>query len=181
MITITENNESVHIMIRRARKSDVPELGRILCQVNNVHAEGRPDLFLKDHRKYSDEELTDLLGDPGRPVFVLTEDDRKIKGYAFCMIEQYGEGGNMVPRRTVYIDDICVDEICRGQHVGRQLYQYVCEYARSIGAYNITLNVWSCNPTAAAFYEAMGMTPYKVGMEYVLGQEDSRKNEEEKQ
>ncbi len=165
--------ESVNMMIRRAVKSDVAELGRILYQVNNIHAQGRPDLFIMGHRKYNDEELADLLGDPGRPVFVLTEDNTKLKGYAFCVIEQYEEGSNMVPRRTVYIDDICVDEICRGQHVGQLLYQYVCDYARSIGAYNVTLNVWSCNPTAMAFYESMGMTPYKVGMEYVLEPGDS--------
>ena len=43
--------ERVNIMIRRAVKKDIPELARILVQVNNVHAQGRPDLFLKDHRK----------------------------------------------------------------------------------------------------------------------------------
>lgn len=161
-------------MIRRAVENDIPELGRILFQVNNVHAQGRPDLFLMDHRKYTDQELADLLGDPGRPVFVLTEDDHKLKGYAFCMIEDYRDGTNMVPRRTVYIDDICVDQVCRGQHVGQQLYTYVCDYARSVGAYNITLNVWSCNPGAQAFYQSMGLVPYKVGMEYILDQDQEK-------
>jgi len=44
----------------------------------------------------------------------------------------------------------------------------VIDFARREGFYNVTLNVWSCNPGAQAFYEAMGMKPYKIGMEQVL-------------
>jgi GNAT superfamily N-acetyltransferase len=41
-------------------------------------------------------------------------------------------------------------------------------WAREHGFYNVTLNVWSCNPDAQAFYERMGLVPYKIGMEQVL-------------
>ena len=61
-----------------------------------------------------------------------------------------------------------MDEAARGQGVGRQLYEYIVAYAREKGCYNVTLNVWSCNPGAAAFYEKLGMKPYKVGMEQIL-------------
>ena len=69
---------------------------------------------------------------------------------------------------TLYIDDICVDENARGQNVGRALYDHILGYARSLGCYNVTLNVWSCNPGAMAFYEKLGLRPYKVGMEKIL-------------
>ena len=70
--------------------------------------------------------------------------------------------------KTLYIDDICVDSACRGQGVGRALYERCVAYARENGFYNLTLNVWTCNPGALRFYEAMGLAPQKIGMELVL-------------
>ena len=52
--------------------------------------------------------------------------------------------------------------------MGSALYDYVLDYARSIGCYNVTLNVWACNPGAMAFYESRGLTPQKIGMEKIL-------------
>ena len=50
----------------------------------------------------------------------------------------------------------------------RALYEYILDYARTKGCYNVTLNVWNCNPGAMAFYEKLGLAPYKVGMEKIL-------------
>lgn len=69
---------------------------------------------------------------------------------------------------TLYLDDLCVDEACRGQQVGRALYEAVLDLARSMGCYNLTLNVWSCNESAMRFYEKLGLKPQKVGMEVIL-------------
>lgn len=52
--------------------------------------------------------------------------------------------------------------------VGRALYNSALAQARALGCYNVTLNVWSCNPGAAAFYQSLGMQPYKIGMETIL-------------
>ncbi|MCR5789851.1 MAG: GNAT family N-acetyltransferase [Lachnospiraceae bacterium] len=156
-------------MIRRAQEKDIFDIGRLLHQVCNVHADGRSDLFKHGCRKYSDEELSEIIHDDSRPIFVLIEDGNDtVSGYCFCMIEYYHNDSIMVERKTLYIDDLCVDETARGRHVGKKLYEYVCAYAREIDCYNVTLNVWSCNPGAMHFYEAMGLKPYKVSMEYVL-------------
>ena len=61
-----------------------------------------------------------------------------------------------------------MDEELRGKHIGKEIYEYVLEYARKSGCYNVTLNVWSCNPSAMKFYEKCGLIPYKVGMETIL-------------
>ena len=52
--------------------------------------------------------------------------------------------------------------------MGKALYDHVLAFARESGCYNVTLNVWSCNPGAMAFYEKLGFAPYKVGMEKIL-------------
>jgi ribosomal protein S18 acetylase RimI-like enzyme len=71
-------------------------------------------------------------------------------------------------RKTLYLDDLCVDESARGRHVGSILYNAVLEHARKLGCHNVTLHVWECNPSARKFYEAMGMKPMSTTMETVL-------------
>lgn len=140
----------------------------LLGQVLRVHHNGRPDLFLPEGRKYTRPELIDIIADASRPVFVCTNENDTVVAYAFCMIENYAGSTSHTPIRTLYVDDICVDENARGKHLGSALYEYVIDYARKEGFYNVTLNVWTSNPGAVAFYEAMGMTPYRIGMETVL-------------
>ena len=152
--------------ILRAGIGDVKGILELLLQVNNVHAEGRPDLFVKGERKYSESELRALLQDDSRPVFVAKEDG-EVVGYCFCVIERYG-GGNMVEHTTLYIDDLCVREGLRGQSIGSRLYEHALAFAKSIGCHNVTLNVWECNEAARRFYDRMGLKPYKTGMEIIL-------------
>ena len=156
------------MLIREAEPRDIPRIVELLRQVLEVHADGRPDLFIHGTRKYTDEELAQIIADDNRPLFVATDDDGVVVGHAFCEIQDFTGSNNMQPVLTLYVDDICVDEKARGTHVGTALYQRVIEFAREGGFHNVTLNVWSCNPGAMAFYQAMGMVPYKVGMEQVL-------------
>lgn len=153
--------------IRRAEERDIPRLGELLLQVCRVHHNGRPDLFRAGGRKYSDDELTELLRDGERPILVAEEDGR-VLGYAFCVYQRHQGEGSFQDMTTLYLDDLCVDEACRGRHVGRALYEAVLELARGTGCYNVTLNVWSCNEDAMRFYEACGLKPQKVGMEVIL-------------
>ena len=153
--------------VRRAGARDIPAILDLLVQVDMVHHNGRPDLFKGPATKYSAEELERILADEETPVFVCTDEQDRVLGHGFCVMQHSG-GQLMEEHTTVYIDDICVDEAARGQGVGRALYEYILAFAREMGAYNVTLNVWTCNPGAMAFYEKLGLTPYKVGMEKIL-------------
>ena len=155
------------VEIRRAGAQDVAGVHELLSQVLEVHAAGRPDLFRTGTRKYTDDELLGIFANDETPVFVAVEGP-EVLGHAFCVLEDHTAENNWQDVKTLYIDDICVSEKRRGRHVGTALYQHVIDYARGLGCHDVTLNVWSCNPGAKAFYEAMGMTPYKVGMEQVL-------------
>lgn len=154
--------------IRQAEEKDIPRLGELLLQVCGVHHQGRPDLFRAGGRKYDDEELRALLRDPERPILVVLDDGGQALGYAFCVYQRHQGEGSFNDMTTLYLDDLCVDEVCRGRHVGRALYDAVLELARSAGCYNVTLNVWTCNESAMRFYEACGLKPQKVGMEVIL-------------
>lgn len=158
-------------MIRRAILKDIPKINDLLRQVNYVHYEKRKDIF-KMGNKYTDKELEALIQNDQRPIFVLTNNQDEVLGYVFCIIEQHLNNQLLTDIKTLYIDDFCVDEICRGQHLGTQLYDYVKEYAKSIGCYNITLNVWSLNESAKKFYEHLGLIPQKIKMEDILKGKD---------
>ena len=152
--------------IRKADIADIPSLNRLLKQVLDVHYKGRSDLFNENTKKYTDDELAIVLLDENRPIFV-EEQDGIVVGYVFCVIKQ--EDGNILrPIKTLYIDDLCVEESCRGQGIGKRLYTYVLDYAKSQGCYNVTLNVWSCNKDALSFYEKLGLQPQKIYMEKIL-------------
>ena len=153
--------------VRRAEARDIPAILNLLVQVDMVHHNGRPDLFKGPATKYSAEELRAIIADDETPVFVCADERDRVLGHGFCVMQHAG-GQLMVEHTTVYIDDICVDENARGQGVGKALYGHILAFAREKGAYNVTLNVWSCNPGAMAFYEKLGLKPYKVGMEQIL-------------
>ena len=153
--------------VRRADARDIPAIMDLLVQVNMVHHNGRPDLFKGPTTKYTEDELRRILKDDQTPVFVCADGDDRVLGHGFCILQHAG-GQLMEEHDTLYIDDICVDEAARGQRVGEALYRHIVDYARSLGCYNVTLNVWSCNPGAMAFYEKMGLVPFKVGMEQIL-------------
>lgn len=154
--------------IRRAQEKDMEQIDKLLFQVCLVHHNGRPDLFKYGARKYTDEQLTAIIHDDERPIFVAADEQDCVQGYAFCVFQQHPNDNILTSIKTLYIDDLCVDETLRGQHIGRALYEAVLRFAKEQGCYNVTLNVWSCNESAMRFYESCGLKPYKVGMETIL-------------
>lgn len=156
------------MVVRRAEEKDIPRILELLVQVDMVHHNGRPDLFKGPATKYNEAQLKAILSDDTKPVFVCTDEDGWVMGHAFCVHQQVVGDSVLTDIRTLYIDDICVDEQARGRHVGSALYDAVIAYAREQGFYNVTLNVWTCNPGAMKFYEAMGVLPQKICMEKVL-------------
>ena len=172
--------------IRKAEKRDVPALLRLLRQVLELHAEIRPDIFISGTTKYTREELEVILSDPATPVFVATDEDDngdngdnggdncrnggEVAGYMFCILRKQPFSTNMRDFKTLFIDDLCVDETRRGKRVGQALYNFALRYAEEQGCYNVTLNVWEGNDGARAFYEKMGMRVQETRMETVLQQ-----------
>ena len=156
------------MQIRRAENKDMDGINKLLNQVLMVHHNGRPDLFQANVKKYKDDQLLEIIADDERPIFVGVDENEQVMGYAFCVFEHHKDDNILTPIKTLYIDDLCVDETLRGQHVGSQIYAYVLAFAKESGCYNVTLNVWECNPSAKKFYETMGLGPDKTDMEKIL-------------
>lgn len=154
--------------IRHAQEKDMEKIMELLNQVLTVHHEGRPDLFKGNCTKYTYRELKEKINDPQMPILVAADEKDQVLGYAFCQFQQKKEDNILTDIKTLYIDDLCVDEKLRGKAIGKKLYTAVLEFARESGCYNVTLNVWACNETAKHFYEKCGLVPQKIGMEKIL-------------
>ena len=154
--------------IRRAKTQDIPRIIELLEQVLAIHAAIRPDIFIPGTTKYTNEELEEMLKDENKPIYAAVDENDRCVGYAFCQLRKQPFSNNMVPFTSLFIDDLCVDQNARGQHVGEKLFEYVKSEAKRMGCYEVTLNVWTGNTSAEKFYEKMGMKTKERQMEYIL-------------
>lgn len=156
------------MIIRRAKAKDIDRMIDLLQQVLEIHAEIRPDIFISGSTKYKRDELVEMIQDEQKPIYVATDDGDNLIGYAFCQIKDYPASNNTHPFRSLYIDDLCVDETCRGQHIGEALFEHMKAEAKRLDCYEVGLNVWAGNTKAEKFYEKMGMKPRSTQMEYII-------------
>ncbi|HEM6115762.1 GNAT family N-acetyltransferase [Streptococcus pluranimalium] len=157
-------------MIRRAVVADIPKLQNLLSQILSVHHAVRPDIFKANGSKFSDQELEDIMSNDQRPIFIYEDDKGDFLGHLFLIIQET-KGLATQPKKTLFIDDLCVDESARGQKIGEKLYQFAYQKAIEWECYNLTLNVWNANEGAVRFYEQMGMIPQSMRMETILNPE----------
>ena len=156
------------MIIRKAEEKDIPRIIELLGQVLQIHADIRPDIFIPGTTKYTVDELTGLLKNEKNPIYVAANEADICVGYAFCQLREQPFSNNMVPFKSLFIDDLCVDQQARGQHIGERLFVYVKKEAKQKGCYEVTLNVWTGNISAEKFYEKMGMKTKEKQMEYIL-------------
>ena len=155
------------MVIRFAQERDIPGMIALLQQVGEVHHQIRPDLFRAGAQKYDVPALKKLLADASRPILI-ADQDGKVAGYAFCILQETAGDPVLCDRKVLYIDDLCVEENSRRMGIGQAIYHEILRYAKARRCYNVTLNVWTCNPGAQKFYESLGMKPQKIGMEMRL-------------
>lgn len=156
-------------MIRLARAEDIPRLQELLGQILLVHHHARPDVFKSEGSKFTDVELEAVINDPNKPIFVYEAKDGRILGHLFLMIKEVSDNNAPLKSvKTLFIDDLCVDKEARGRKLGEKLYQFALDYAKELGCYNLTLQVWNDNEGAVRFYERLGMKPRCTEMETIL-------------
>ncbi len=156
------------MIIRRAKETDIKRILELLGQVLEIHADIRPDIFVSGTTKYSEDDLQEMVPDDEKPIFVAADDRDYCMGYAFCQLKKPAFTSTMVPHKSLYIDDLCVDEKYRGEHIGEKIFEYVKDEAKKLGCYEVTLCVWNGNDAAEHFYEKMGMTTKERVMEIIL-------------
>ena len=156
------------MIIRKAEEKDIPRILELLKQVLQIHADIRPDIFIPGTTKYTVDELKELLKNKEKPIYIAANEADICVGYAFCQLHEQPFSNNMVQFKSLFIDDLCIDQQARGQHIGESLFEYVKNEAMRMNCYEVTLNVWAGNTSAEKFYEKMGMKTKERQMEYIL-------------
>jgi len=154
--------------IRAATEKDYDKIISLLLDIALLHSRGRPDLFEGGYSKYTREELEKVTADPETPVFIAADEDDNAAGYIFCRLKINPAHGPLREYKSLYVDDLCVDEKCRGMGIGTALLGYAADFAREKGCMCMDLNVWEFNKNAIDFYERFGMKTRKRTMELVL-------------
>lgn len=145
------------MQIRKMKKADYEQVDILMGQVHKLHLKNRPDLYMDVEHVYSYEEFQDMLQNDG-VISILAEENGKVLGICFVSMRNRT---CMVKRLTAYMDDLCVDQECRGRGIGRQLFQHAEFLAREKGAERLDLMVWAFNEKAKEFYESLGLKPQR--------------------
>lgn len=153
-------------MIRKVEDKDYEDLVKLVYQVHELHYEHRPDIYV-DGNPLPKEYFDNMLNDENA-LNIVFEENGKIMG--LLMAEK--KHNNAIPiakeRITYFIDDIVVDNNFRRKGIGKALYEYLFDIAKSDNVDSIELNVWAFNKSALKFYESLGMTVKNMKLEKIL-------------
>lgn len=136
-----------------AQPFDREAVNALALQVHSLHAAWRPDVFEMVDTLYSAERFEKALDE--KQLYVARQAGQVI-GYALLLVRHYNWPG-VVNRKVLMIDELCVDQACRHQGIGRQIMEDIKALGRECGCTDIQLGVYAQNEDAIAFYEHCGM------------------------
>lgn len=156
--------------IIKATHDHIEQILKLLLQVHKVHSDNRDDLFVVNEKKYTKEELKEIIDNDNTPVYVYVKDN-KVLGYVFINYLQI-TSHSLKNIKTMYIDDFCVDKDYKRKGIGSKLFEFTENLAKKEKCYNITLNVYEFNQEAKLFYESLKMKKLKTYMEKIVDYEN---------
>ncbi len=146
-------------IVRRAGEADAPILSSLNADVQSLHASALPDRFKPPGPDTFPEALArTLIANPDNLIFI-AEVDAEPAGYAYAQILHLAE-----PMRhgwdEVHLHHLSVRPAFRRMGVASALLDAVRAAAGEIGIDLVTLQVWTFNEAAQAFFRRQGFTPY---------------------
>ena len=148
-------------MLELARPGDREAINTLALQVHTMHVVWRPDLYEMTDVLYSEERFYRMVQD--RQLYVARIGD-VIVGYVAVKIRDYDWTG-VIPRKVMIVDEICVDELCRGRGIGTEMMEDVRVLARAFRCTDMQLGVYPQNDTAVGFYQKCGFTIRSIDMQ----------------
>ena len=158
----------MHINIRSAVLEDCARIRPLQQEIAELHRQGRPDLFKREARFFTEEAFLERLNDPNHTVLIAENDKDEVVGYAFGWVIAIRNHSTYVDFDRFYLDDICVLKEMQGNGIGHRLFSRCKEIAKEAGCKDVELGVWAFNHSAIAFYESCGMKERVRRMELSL-------------
>ena len=155
------------VTVRFARDEDLERVNELRKQVNDLHVEGKPEVFKPGFSDELRDYLYAIRKNPEQQI-VVAEQEGKVRGFAILNHINKPENPFMFERDFLDIDELCVDKNSRRQGIAGEMIRFIRSWAKEQGYKRIELNMWSFNRGALAFYEAAGFETYRRYMEMFL-------------
>jgi GNAT superfamily N-acetyltransferase len=144
--------------IRRAQPGDAELLARLNATLHAVHLRERPEFFKAAQPAQVQEWFRGLLDKPTTRCWI-AELDADAAGYLLMTEHQRAENVFCRERHWHEIDHIGVEEVFRGQGIGRALLQTALSAAAETGTNDVELASWSFNVQAHTLFQRCGFSP----------------------
>lgn len=148
-------------MLELATLSDRESVNMLAREVHAMHVAWRPDLYEMVEELYPEERFLQAIAD--RQLYV-AKVGGVVAGYVLLKTREYNWPG-VVRRKVMLVDEICVNEICRGQGIGTQMMQEVRALAKAFRCTDMQLGVYPQNDEAVGFYQKCGFTIRSIEMQ----------------
>ena len=155
------------MIVRFAKESELDRVNELRKQVNDIHVEGKPDVFKPGFGDELRDFVNVIWNDPEQEI-VVAEDDGVICGFAVLHHINKPENPFMKERDFIDIDEFCVDKDHRRKGAASAMVSFIKEFAKEKGFSRIELNMWEFNQDALAFYEAAGFKTFRRYMEMMI-------------
>ena len=155
---------SAPVTVRFAREKDLKAVNKLRKAVNDLHVEGKPDVFKPGFSDELRDYLFTIWKDP-RMEIVVAEQKGTVCGFAILNHINRPENPFMFERDFLDIDEFCVDKNFRRQGVASAMIRFILDFVKEKGFKRLELNMWEFNRSALAFYEATGFKTFRRYME----------------
>ena len=155
------------MVIRFAKEDELERINVLRKQVNDLHVEGKPDVFKPGFNEELQNYVYYIFKDPEQKI-VVADKDGEICGFAILHHIYKPENPFMKVRDFLDIDEFCVDEKHRREGIATGMVEFIKNFAIEQGYHRLELNMWEFNQDALAFYEAAGFETFRRYMEMFI-------------
>ena len=148
-------------MLELAQSVDREVVNGMARQVHAMHVEWRPDIYESMEELYPQERFQAAVAN--RELYVAKIGGVTV-GYVLVRIRT-AQAPGLVTRKVMLVDEICVEESCRNQGIGKEMMADVWALAKAFGCSDLQLGVYPQNDDAVAFYQKCGFTIQNITMQ----------------
>lgn len=148
-------------MLELAQRSDREAVNHLARQVHAMHVAWRPDIYEMVDELYPEVRVRE--GIAARELYV-AKLNGQVVGYVSLKFKDYDYPG-LVRRKVMVVDEICVEETCRNQGIGKAMMEDVHALARAFRCTDLQLGVYPQNDEAVGFYQKCGFTIRSIDMQ----------------
>lgn len=152
-------------MVRYANREELGRVNELRKMVNEVHCNGRPDIFKDGFCNELQEFIFTLWENDNSDIIVAIRND-EVCGFACVDYVEKPASPFSLARRFYHINEFGVDEKYRRQGVATELFEFIKKEATEKNFDKIELDMWEFNDGALDFYESVGFTTYRRFMEF---------------